>query len=114
MLSRQIYKEEQRQFEKQIKQVENKRSNEYHLNSMGKMTIPNQTNFVWKDREDSWTYFGVPYRTEMQTLIVRWIHFRETSHKRKSQSREVKCLDSKHLERQELREPSQDRYDDQR
>ena len=43
MLSRQIYEEEQKQFEKQIKQVENERSNEYHFNSMGRQTIPNQT-----------------------------------------------------------------------
>ena len=65
MLSTQIY-EEQRQFEKQIKWVENKRSNEYHLNSMRNQTIPYQFHFVRKDREDSLTYFGVPYRTEMQ------------------------------------------------
>ena len=32
MLSRQIYNEEQRQFEKQIKQLENKRFKKYHLN----------------------------------------------------------------------------------
>ena len=67
MLSRPIYEEEQKQFEKQIKQVENKRSNEYHFNSMGKQTIANQTNSVIKDREGSLTYFGVPYRTEMKT-----------------------------------------------
>ena len=66
MLSRQIHNEEQRQFEKQ-KQVENKRSNEYHLNSMRNWTIPDQSNFVRKDKEDSLTYFGFPYRTEMQT-----------------------------------------------
>ena len=34
MLSRQIYEEDQKQVEKQIKQVENKSSNEYHFNSM--------------------------------------------------------------------------------
>ena len=34
---------------------------------MGKQTIHNQNNFVRKDREDSFTYFGVPYRTEIQT-----------------------------------------------
>ena len=50
MLSRQIYKEELTQFEKQIKQVENKRSNEDNFKSMGRQTIPNPTNFVRKDR----------------------------------------------------------------
>ena len=40
MLSRQIYKVEQKQFENQIKQVENKRSNEYYFDSMGKQAIP--------------------------------------------------------------------------
>ena len=46
--------------------MENKRSNECHFNPMGKQTIPNQTNFVRKGREDSLTYFGAPYRTEIQ------------------------------------------------
>ena len=38
--------EEQRQFEKQIKQVENKRSNKHYFNSVRNYTIPNQLNFV--------------------------------------------------------------------
>ena len=56
MLSRQIYEEEQKQFEEQIKQVENKRSNEYHLTLVRNQIIPNESNFVRKDREDSSTY----------------------------------------------------------
>ena len=48
MLSRQIYQEEQKQFEKHIKQVEYRRSNEYHFNSIGRHTIPNQTIFCMK------------------------------------------------------------------
>ena len=67
MLSKQIYKEEQKQFEKQIKQVENKRSNKYHLIQMRDHIIPNQSNFVIKDQEDPSAYFGVPYRSEIQT-----------------------------------------------
>ena len=67
MLSRQIYGKEWKYFEKQIKQVENKRSNKYYFNSIRKQTFHNQTNFVIKDREDSLKYYGVPYRTEMQT-----------------------------------------------
>ena len=34
MLLRQIYEGEQKQFEKQIKRVENRRSYEYHLNQV--------------------------------------------------------------------------------
>ena len=45
-------KKSKNQFEKQMKQVENKRSNEYHFNSMGKQTMSSQTNFVGKDRYD--------------------------------------------------------------
>ena len=67
MLSRQIYEEEQKLFEKLIKQVENKSSNEYDFNSMGRQTIPNHTNLVRKFRVDSLTYVVVLYRTEMQT-----------------------------------------------
>ena len=48
MLSRQIYIDEQRQFEKQMKQVENKRPSEYHLNSMRNQTHPNKSDFVRK------------------------------------------------------------------
>ena len=51
MLSRQMYKEEQ------IKQVENKRSNENHLNQMRDQMIPNQSNFVIKDRDNPSAYF---------------------------------------------------------
>ena len=45
MLPSQIDNEEQRQFKKQIKQVENKKSNKCHFNSMRNKTIPNQSNF---------------------------------------------------------------------
>ena len=34
---------------------------------MGKQSIPSQNNLVRKDREDSLTYFGVPYQKEIQT-----------------------------------------------
>ena len=40
MLSRQIQEEEQKCFEEHIKQLENKRSCEYHLNEMGDQMIP--------------------------------------------------------------------------
>ena len=56
MLSWQIYEEEQRQFEEQIKEVENKRCNENHLNLMRDQIISNQSNFVLKDREDPSAY----------------------------------------------------------
>ena len=56
IFSRQIYNEEPRQFEKQTKQVDNKRFNEWHLNSMRNQTIPNQSNFLSKDRKESLTY----------------------------------------------------------
>ena len=36
ILSREIYKEERRQFKEQIKQIGNKRSNEYHFDSIRK------------------------------------------------------------------------------
>ena len=52
MLSRQMYEDKQKQFEEQIKQLENKRSNEYHLNQMRGHIIPDQSNFVIKDRVD--------------------------------------------------------------
>ena len=81
MLLRQIYEEEQKQFEGQIKQVE--RSNEYHLNLIRNQTIPNQSNFVRKDREDLSTYFGVPYRMEIQTPISEINSFQRDKSKRK-------------------------------
>ena len=40
MLSRQIQEEEQKCFEEDIKQIENKRSHEYHLNQMRNHIIP--------------------------------------------------------------------------
>ena len=50
MLSRLIYEEGQKQFEKLIKQVEYKRSNKYHSNLIRKQMILNQTNLMRKDR----------------------------------------------------------------
>ena len=92
----------------------NKRSNEYHFNSVGKQTIPNQANFVRKDRGDSLTYFGVPYITEMQTpKLDKFTSERQTTRKA-SQSKEVDSLDGKHLDRLAIIEPSQDMYHDQR
>ena len=52
MLSRQIYNEEQKQYEEQIKHVENKRPHEYHLNQMKDKILPNHSNFVTRDKED--------------------------------------------------------------
>ena len=49
MLLRQIYKEEQKQFEEQIKQVE--KVNKYYLNQMRDQVIPNQSNFVIKEEK---------------------------------------------------------------
>ena len=34
---------------------------------MGDQIIPNQSNFVLKDREDPSAHFRVPYRLEIQT-----------------------------------------------
>ena len=48
MLLRQLYEDEKRQFEEPLKQVENKRSNEYHLNQMRHQIILNQSKFVIK------------------------------------------------------------------
>ena len=50
ILSRQICEEEQKQFEKQIKQKGNKRPNEYYLYSIRRQSIPNQNKVVRKDR----------------------------------------------------------------
>ena len=75
---------------------------------MGEQAIPNQTNFVRKDRENSLTYFRLLYRTEMQ------INFRDKLQEKKSQSREVNSLDSKHLKMQALRKPPKDRYNSKR
>ena len=91
---------------KKKKQIENKRPNEYHFDSMGKQSIPSQNNLARKDREDLLTYFGNPksdkYTSERQA-------------KRKGfQSRKVNALDSKHPDRQTIIKPSQDWYDDQR
>ena len=59
MLLRQMYDEEQKQFEEQIKQVEKERSHEYHLNQMRDQIIPNHSNFVIKDRKDQSAYFEI-------------------------------------------------------
>ena len=67
MLLRQIYKKEHKQFEEQIKQVENKRPPEYHLNQMRDQIIHNYSNFVTRDREDPLGYFEIPYTSEIQT-----------------------------------------------
>ena len=68
MLSRQIYGEEQNQFEEQIKQVQNKRSHEYHLDQMRDQIIPNQFNFVVRDREDPSAYCKIPYNQKYKHL----------------------------------------------
>ena len=62
MLSRQICDEEQKQPE-----IENKRSNEYHLNQMRDQIIPNHSNFVTRDREDQLVHSEIPYKSEIQT-----------------------------------------------
>ena len=59
ILSRQIYKEEWKQLEKQIG---NKRPNEYHFDSIRRQPIANQNKVVTKDIEDCLQYLGVPYR----------------------------------------------------
>ena len=94
-----------KQFEDQIKQVENKRSNEYHLILMRNQTIPIESNFVRKDREDSPTYFGVPYRLEIQIPKLEEFTSERQIIREKSQCREIDSLDSKYLERQALRKP---------
>ena len=114
MLSRQIYEEEQKQFEKQMKQVENKRSSDYHFNPMGQQTTPNQTNFVRKNREDSITYFEVPYRTEMQTPKSDKFTPERQATRKGSPNKEVNGLDNKHLNGQAIIEHSLDRYDNPR
>ena len=69
---------------------------------------------LWENREDSLTYFAVPYRTEMQTpRLVQFTLERQTTRKN-CQNREMDSLDSKYLERKALGEPSQDRHDDMR
>ena len=67
VLSRQIYKEEQNQYEEQIKQVENKSSHEYHLNQMRDQIFPSQYNFVIRNRNNPSAYFEIPYKSEIQT-----------------------------------------------
>ena len=81
---------------------------------MKNQTIPNQYIFVRKDREDSFMHFGVPYRTEMQTSKLDEVTPERQTTREKSQSMEMDGLVSKYLERQALREQSQDRYDGQR
>ena len=103
MLSRKMYEVEWKQYQKQIKQVENRRSDEYNFYSIGKQTIPNETNFVRKDREDSLTYFGVPYRTEMQTPRLGEFTSERQAMRKESQSRKVNSLDSIHLEREAIK-----------
>ena len=79
----------------------------------GRMSLI-KTIFVRKDREASLTYFGVPYRTGMQTPRLDEFTSERQVTRKTSPSREVSGLDSQHLERQALREPSQDRYNNQR
>ena len=56
-----------KKFEKERKQIGNKRPNDYHFGPVRKHSIPNQNGIVNKDREDSLEYLKVPYRKEMQT-----------------------------------------------
>ena len=56
MLSTQIYDVEQKQFEEQIKQVENIRSHEYHLNQMRDQIIPNHSNCMTRQRRHISTF----------------------------------------------------------
>ena len=102
-----------KKLEKQLKQIEIKSPNEYHFDSMGRQSIPSQNHLVRKEKEDSLTYFRLPYRKEMQTSRSdRFTSERKTT-KMESQSGEINGLDSKHLIRQAIIEPSKDRYDDQ-
>ena len=59
-LLKQLYDEEHKQFKKQTKQVEKKRSCKYHLNQMRNPKIPNHSIFVTRDREDPSVYFEIP------------------------------------------------------
>ena len=81
---------------------------------MWKQTIPYQPDFVRKDRENSLTYVAAPYRTEIQTPKLDEFTLERQAIRQKSQSGEVNVLDSRHLERLPIREPSQDRYNDKR
>ena len=110
ILSRQIYEEGWKQFEKKIKQI----PNEYLLDSIRRQSIPNQNKVVSKDREDLLEYLEVPYRNEMQTSRSERSTSERQTTKIRGQNRETNSLDSKHTIRQTIIEPTQDRYDDPR
>ena len=113
MLSRQIYEEEQKQFEEQIKQVENQRLH-HHLNQLRDQNISNQSNFAIRDGDNPSAYFEIPLKSEIQTPKLDKSSSERQIRREKSQSREMDSLDSKYLERHALREPSEDRHEIQR
>ena len=65
---------------------------------MRNQTIPNQSNFARKDREDPSTYFRVPCRTEIQTPKLDEFTSERQITREKSQGRKMDSLDSKYLE----------------
>ena len=81
---------------------------------MRNQTIPNQSNFVRKGEKTNQHIMEFPCQTEIQPPKIDELNSERQIIREKSQSKEINGLDSKYLERQALREPSLDRYDDQR
>ena len=65
ILSREIYEEEWKQFEK----IENKRPSEYHFDSINRQSIPNQNKVVSNDREDSLEYLKFLIEKKWKHLV---------------------------------------------
>ena len=81
---------------------------------MRDLVIPNHFHFVTRDRGDPSVYLEIHYKSEIQTPTLDKFSSETPIKREKSQSREMDSLDNICVERQALRDPSQERYYDQR